>query len=96
MSKSHDSPARAIRPPSEQLSLIDTPLEWQRYWWGMPSYAMGDARPTQRITVNFATWDDVQEFGRRLGVPVTRNTDSLWFPPETVSRPNEWSYDDES
>ena len=96
MSTKSDSPARVTRPEPEQLTLLDVPLEWQRYLWGMPSYAMGDARPVQQITINFASWDDVVEFGRRLELPVSRKTNSLWFPPDTAARPSDWSYDDES
>lgn len=78
-----------------QEALFDLGPAWRDHWWGMPSFEMGDARPMQKITVNFYSWDDVLEFGRRLGITVTRNTDSMWFPPENVERPSDWSYDDE-
>jgi hypothetical protein len=78
-----------------QEALFDLSPSWKDYWWGMPSFEMGDARPIQRITVNFYSWDDVIEFGRRLDVRVTRATDSLAFPPEHVEKPSDWGYEDE-
>ena len=94
---SETSPARKIRNIQvEQLGFLDLGPVWKEHWWGMPSFEMGDARPMQRITVNFHSWDDVVEFGKRLGINVTRSTDSLWFPPEIVEKPSDWRYTDES
>ncbi len=90
------------RPPREKLqeqtALFELPPMWQDAWWGMPSFEMVDAKPTQRITVNFQTLDDVIEFGRRLGITVTPTTDSVWFPVQSLDRPSEsdWEYGDDS
>lgn len=90
-----DSPAR-VTPSRDEPMLFDAGPAWQREWWGMPEFVMGDARPQQSITVNFRTWDDVIEFGRRLGLIVRPTTDSLWFPADNAGRPNDWVYADES
>ena len=68
---------------------------WIEHWWGMPTFEMQNARPTHRITMNFMTYEDVLEFGRRLGIELTKRTDSAWFPPEVVDAPSEWEYGDE-
>ncbi len=96
MTKAEQAAARAARSDAgDQLSLVDAPVAWEAHWWAMPSYTMRDARPMQQIIVNFHTWDDVAEFGRRLGVAVTRSTDTVWFPPETIGKPGEFEYADE-
>ena len=79
-----------------QEMLFDIPPDWREHWWGMPAFEQGDARPYQRITVNFMCPEDVAEFSRLLGAKFSRKTDSMWFPPESVDRPNEWEYADES
>src|SRR5688572_16962344 len=87
--------ARSVRPETAtQLALFDLPLAWEDHWWGMPSFVMRDARPVQQITVNFHTWDDVVEFGRRLGVTVYRTTDTVTFPPDGVAKPGDYEYGD--
>lgn len=89
--------ARRSRPVEvAQGALFDLAPDWTIQWWGMPSFEQKDARPYQRITVNFMSPDDVAEFSRLLGVRATNKTDSMWFPPEQVDRPNEWEYGDES
>ena len=76
-----DIPAidRALR-PVEQISLLDLPPDWKSEWWGMPEFSMGDASPQHKITVNFLTTADVVAFAKRLGVPVTSRSDSVWYP----------------
>lgn len=61
----------------------EVPFDWQREWAGMPEFVMGDTKPVQKITIQFASWEDVRAFGRLLDQPVTRQTDSLWFPKPT-------------
>ena len=86
---------KTAKPEAVQESLFDIPCTWESHWWGMPEFVMGDARPLYRIVVNIATYDDLIEFGRRLGLRVTTNTDSLWFPPDIVSKPGDFAYADE-
>lgn len=86
---------RRTRPEEdEQRALFDVPPDWREHWWGMPSFEQRDARPTQRVTINLMTRDDAEELGRRLGIRITSRTDSVWFPPEVIDRPNQWEYAD--
>ena len=84
--------SRTVKEPEPQAALFDLPPDWRKEWWGMPDFSMGDATSEHRITVNFASWDDVEEFKRKLGLKLTRRTDSCWFPPEDIERPGDWRY----
>lgn len=79
-----DSFAKLARPTREptQDYLFDLPPDWATHWWGMPNFQMADATPEYRITINFMTADDVTEFARVSGIPVTTRSDSQWFPPQ--------------
>ena len=85
------------RKPREdsQEDLFERGYSWEDFWWGMPSYQMADARPLYRVTVNIFTLDDLIEFGRRLGIRVTPQTDTVTFPVEDVDKPSDWIYTDE-
>lgn len=41
---------------------------------------MADASPQHRITINFLTSDDVKDFAKATGIPVTTRSDSAWYP----------------
>lgn len=90
-----DTLQRKVRENSQD-SLFETGEKWQDLWWGMPSYVMGDARPSYRITVNIFTLDDLIEFGQIIGQRVTTKTDSLCYPIQSLDKPSEWVYSDEA
>ncbi len=54
--------------------------EWQKEWKDMPEFVAENKKPCQQITVSFRSYDDVREFAKRLGLKVTPNTNSTWFP----------------
>lgn len=58
----------------------------------MPHFAMGDARPEHKITVNFATASDVQAFAEKTGLRVTTRSDTCWYPDQERLR-GEFFYD---
>jgi hypothetical protein len=78
-----------------QAALFEVEPSWSDLWWAMPSFEMGDARPMYRITVNLYSVDDLNEFGRVIGMKVTPKTDSITFPKENLSKPSDWRYVDE-
>jgi len=63
-----------------QISLFDIEPDWRESWWGMPEFTMQDASPQHRITINFMTQEDVAEFARLTGIPVSTRSDTGWFP----------------
>lgn len=74
-----------------QISLFDIEPDWRESWWGMPEFSMKDASPQHRITINFMTQEDVAEFARMTGIPVTTRSDTAWFPHQKpLSGEVEW------
>ena len=82
---------RKIRQPEYQ-ALFEIEPDWKEFWWGMPSFEMGDARPQHKITINFMTAADVKAFAEKTGLPVTTGSDSAWFPHQEPLR-GEFYYD---
>lgn len=83
MGDDRDSLLKINKPQDDNLSIFDiveAPLSWEKEWWGMPEFIMGNTEPKRKITVSFATDEDVEEFSKRLGVKVSTKTDSIWFP----------------
>ncbi len=60
-------------------------------WWGMPLYEMSDSRPQYRVVMNFMTREDLAEFSRRLGIRVTPESDTAWYPSR-VAGGRTWEY----
>jgi hypothetical protein len=65
---------------NNQGTLFDIEPDWRESWWGMPEFTMQDASPQHRITINFMTQEDVAEFARITGIPVSTRSDTGWFP----------------
>ena len=98
MSKSKTDITETLKRPrreENQLSLIDVPFNWQREWWGMPDFSNDDIRPHSRITINFLTAEDRKTFAEKLGITVTSQTDTAWFPPQERLKGCEFYYDGE-
>lgn len=90
MSKKNDIPQRPTR-KSEEAYLFDMPEDWRETWWGMPEFSMEDATPQHKITINFMTEQDVKDFAKKSGIPVTSRSDSAWFPHQKpLSGEFEW------
>lgn len=90
----HDPAPDGLSRPTkdEHLTLFDMGPAWESHWWGMPSFTMGDATPSYRVTVNFLTLEDLHEFADRLGVRLGPRSNSMWFPPQRLDEPKEWAY----
>lgn len=58
----------------------------QAEWWGMPAFKHRDLTGVQKITVHFASRDDVDRFADLIGQPLTDRTRSIWFPPTEIRR----------
>ncbi|CAB4142953.1 hypothetical protein UFOVP452_56 [uncultured Caudovirales phage] len=80
----------------EQVAIFDVPMDWEKEWQGMPEFKMGNTEPVQRITVNFASREDVERFAELVGQRLTTRTDSIWFPkPGDYVAPKSMRWDDE-
>jgi hypothetical protein len=85
---------KAMRPTREsnELTLFDVEPDWRESWWGMPEFSMQDASPQHRITINFMTAQDVLDFAKASGIPVTVKSDTAWFPHQKQLA-GEYEYD---
>ena len=99
-----DKTAREIltAPPKDdaQMPLFkeqETPPDWASAWKGMPEFRMGNTEPFQKITVSFASLDDVKKFAELIGQNITSRTDSIWYPNRAnYIAPKNFRYVDES
>lgn len=55
-------------------------------WRGMPEFLQTDRRPWRRLTVNFDSYEDMQKFGEIVGVKLTPQSDTIWYPPIQIER----------
>ncbi len=92
-----DHPEGLARPVRDetQLTLIDVGPVWRDHWWGMPTFTMGDATPSHRLTINFLTLDALRTFSDAIGVRLTSSSNSMWYPPQRLDEPKDWAYIDE-
>jgi hypothetical protein len=74
--------SRPLRKAEGQSKLFDVEPDWRSDWWGMPSFQMGNAQAQYQIVVNFMTPEDVADFAKATGIPVSTRSDSAWFPPQ--------------
>lgn len=91
--------ARQERTKSKQQdALFDIGNSWQEHWWGMPAYEQKDVMPTQTVIIHFMCLEDVREFADKIGVSITRQTKSAWYPDgvDTVDKAGDWEWADES
>jgi hypothetical protein len=77
---------RTVRNEKIAPTLFEVEPSWKDHWWAMPEFSMGDARPRYKITLNFMTAEDVAEFSKATGLPVTVKSDSAWYPHQEPLR----------
>ncbi len=65
-----------------QEALFDYEPAWTDYWAGMPEFSAADITPTHEITLQFATYDDYQEFKSTSGLQMRKGQKSAWWPPQ--------------
>jgi len=66
----------------DQGTLFDMEPDWRAEWWGMPDFANADIRPSSSLTVNFETAEDRSRFAKDLGIKLTPDSNSTWFPQQ--------------
>ena len=77
--------------------IVDDPLN---EWEGMPEFNQEDLTAVKSIRVNFASLEDMRNFGELIEQKITEKTRSLWFPKADVIHADviyiEKAYQDES
>jgi len=61
-------------------------------WQGMPEFNQEDQLGVQKITVHFKTRDDVVEFTKLIGQPITEKTNNIWFPDREIVKNKDFGY----
>ncbi len=80
-----------------QSSLFpDLENEIEKEWQDMPEFSHENKEPVKQLIVSFKNFDDYKEFGKLVNQPLTRNTQSIWFPKAEIERYIDKRYTDES
>ena len=82
------------RPTRERKKrgLFHVEPNWRDIWWGMPEFEMKDATPKYQITMNFMTKEDVEDFARKLELPLSSKSDSAWWPEQKRLKSSQFEY----
>ena len=64
-------------------------IPWKAEWQDMPEYSHEDLAPKYQLIVNFATEQDMIDFGETIGQRVvpgkSKQTKSIWFPEQEIA-----------
>jgi len=82
------------RPTREKKKrgLFHVDPNWRDIWWGMPEFEMKDATPKYQIIMNFMTKEDVEDFARKLDLPLSSKSNSAWWPNQKKLKGCEFEY----
>ena len=73
-----------------------TDPEWKTHWQGMPEFIQPKQKPFKELKVRFNSQEDVDDFAKRIGQPITPLTKSLWHPAIVRGKNSVKRYVDES
>lgn len=63
-----------------ELGIVNDPDDPNSQWGGMPEFEQEDAGAVRSIKVNFKSLEDVAEFAKITGNPITERTKYIWYP----------------
>lgn len=73
--------------------LLPADATWGDLWKGMPAFEMGDTEAYQKVTLHFRDADEVEAFGKLMGIDMTERTSTIWFTQsENYVAPKELIY----
>ena len=70
------------KPNLEQNVLFGEQESWQEEWQGMPEFEQKNLLPTYSVRVNFASYEDMQNFASMLSQTISIKTQSIWYPKQ--------------
>jgi hypothetical protein len=79
-----------------QLDLFAVGTRWEEEWQGMPEFIQMKQEPYSTLIVRFETKEDLEDFSKRIGQPLTRKTKSIWHPELIRGLNSNKVYKDES
>lgn len=67
---------------SDEMMLFDVDPDWKTIWWGMPDFENKIIAPQYTLNVHFLTAEDRSDYAQKLGIKLTGDTISMWWPPQ--------------
>lgn len=58
-------------------------VNWKEEWKGMPEFIQEDKEAIKRVTINFETEEDIEQFNKVTGLDITMKTKGVFFPKKT-------------
>ena len=52
----------------------------KKHWKDMPSFNQGDRKAFGRVTINFESQEDMDDFNKLTGLSVTKKTKGAFYP----------------
>jgi len=59
---------------------LDSTIDYEKEWEGMPEFDQGDVSSLRAIKVHFATLEDVSKFAELMEQDITEKTIWIWYP----------------
>ena len=54
--------------------------DWKKEWLDMPEFKQEKKEAHAKIIIRFDNENDLQEFSKLIGQPLTNKTKSIWYP----------------
>lgn len=67
-----------------QLAFIELTEAWELEWQDMPAYTKQDQFPWKTLALHFACREHYLAFGKLLGISLTGDTRSTWYPQKAI------------
>lgn len=70
---------------SNELAALEDradPLDYDSHWRGMPEFSQEDASGFHKLTLHFASEQDMKDFAVLVGQAITDKTTYLWIPKQ--------------
>ena len=60
--------------------------EIEKEWHGMPEFVQENKEPIKQLIISFRNYDDYKEFSKLINQPLTKKTQSVWFPKVEIEK----------
>jgi hypothetical protein len=70
------------KPNLDQEVLFGEQEAWRDEWQGMPEFEQKNLLPEYSVRINFASYEDMQNFASMIGQTISTKTQSLWYPKQ--------------
>lgn len=71
----------------EQLDMFpEYKNDIDKEWVNMPEFNMQDLEPVKQVIISFKTFEDMNSFAKLIEQPLTKKTQSVWYPKAEIDR----------